>query len=244
MKILLSLMIVLSLVLTGCYYEEDEPAFVTLTDSGVTLADNATVIIQGRTGEETYQTPYLDSDTHTIQTIEYEHSAVHAGNSFSCWYEQTVSDIGDKSIITFRTANTDKWMHLTITVSATTDAHGNLIEAPKVTDNTGNTTTVFNRDRNSANAAGLFDTSTNPDTQGQATFFDETTMGNVTGGTDIAAIHLGLGEKKTLGGTGRGSQEWILLPNTLYAIIIESTTAEDNNHLIKLNWYELENLEP
>jgi hypothetical protein len=113
------------------------------------------------------------------------------------------------------------------------------LEAPTVTDNTGAVLAIYNRDRSSANTSNVWDTSPNPDVQGQATYFTEVTMGNVTGGTEIDYVIIGSGSgPRAIGGSARGAQEWMLLANTLYAFVIESLTDDDNYHVIELNWYE------
>lgn len=213
-------------LLTGC--TEIEPGFVTTSeDSVIQVVDSDGDIIT------------IDEVTGAITAIEYEHHELHMGDSFSCWYMQTVSDTGDKSIISFRTANSARWVHLTLTASATVMAHVRVLEAPAITNNTGATLAVYNRNRNSTTQSTVIDTSQNPSLSGSATYFTELTMGNVVGGTELAHEHLGTGEgKKTVGGTARGQQEWILLPNTLYAVEMESTNDDDNIHIITLNWYE------
>lgn len=219
-------LLLIAVLMAGC--TEVEPGYVITSDDSVTqIVDEDNNIIT------------IDEATGAITCIEYPHHEIHAGDSFSCWYMQTVSDIGDKSIVSFRTANSARWVHLTITGSATFMAHFRLLEAPAINDNTGANLAVYNRNRNSATQATVIDTSQNPDLSGSATFFTELTMGNVVGGTDLVHEHLGTGEgKKTIGGGARGEQEWILLPNTLYAVEIESTTVDDNVHVIELSWYE------
>lgn len=219
-------LIVLLVILTGCTAEE--PGYViTTSDSEVMVVDSDGDIIT------------IDEDTGSITTITQEHSELHCGDSFSSWYLQDVSDIGDKSIIAFKTSNTIKWIHVTVTSAATVMAHSRILEAPAITDNTGATLAIYNRDRNSATTSTVIDTSPAVDVAGQAMYFTELTTGNVTGGTEIAHEHLGTGEgKKTLGGATRGTQEWILKQNTFYAFVIESITADDNTHVIGLSWYE------
>ena len=250
-----TLYIIIALILTllvvvGCY-PADDPAYVagnvtaTLIDgSEVLLSDDAEVIFKGRTGDSTYQVPYLDPTTHILKTIDITHEKVHEGMAFSCFYEQEVSDIGDMTIIAFRTGPA-KYIHLSaVTAFASTAAHAYILEAPKVDDNAGNSLTVFNRHRELLTASTVIDTSTDPDTIGQATYFTEVTSANVTGGTELTHAHLQAGDKKTLGGSSGDNQEWILAAQTLYAVVIESVTAEDNIHGIKLHWYELTNLAP
>ena len=184
-----------------------------------------------------------DEVTDSLQAIEYEHHQVHAGDSFACWYWQAVSDISDKTIIALRTPNTTKWLHIIVLGSATAQAHFSIFENPAITDNTGAILPIYNRNRNSLNGSGVWDTSQNPDVQGQATYFTEATMGNVVGGTEIMHEHIGASEKKQSAlGVSRGSVEFVLKQNEEYAVVIESVTDDDNTHAIALNWYEHANL--
>lgn len=181
----------------------------------------------------------MDAATHALTVIDYEHHEIHGGSSYSCWYEQSVSDTGDKSIIALITPDTTKWLHLIIVVQSTAAAKASLYEAPTITDDAGDNVTVYNRDRNSSSTSNIINTSTNPDSTGNAMYFTELSSGNVTGGTEIAHSHIAAAEgKKALGGENRGSQEWILKQNTAYAIVIESLNDDDNTHTIELDWYE------
>lgn len=183
----------------------------------------------------------MDGVTQTMQTIEYEHHEIHGGDSFECCYDQMVSDTNDKSIITFRTPDTTKWLHMVASGSASALAEFIILEAPTITDNAGAVLAVYNRNRNSANISGVWDTSQNPDVQDQATFFTETTMGNVTGGAEIwheTMGSAGTGPVRAAAGASRGTSEFMLKPNTLYAFLVNSLTDDDNYHQLCLNWYE------
>lgn len=224
--LILNLLLVIALIALGCTLE-DPGATVIVGNPEVKVVDDDGDIIT------------IDEATRTLTTIDLDHQKIHVGDSFSAWYMQEVSDTGDKTIITFLTPNTPRWCHAAIMFSATQPAHGRLLEAPTITNNTGGSLGVYNRDRNATRAATVIDTSQNPNLSGNATFFTETTMGNVTGGTEITHDHLGVGIKKNaLGGTSRGVQEWILKQNTLYAFVIESATDDDNVHLIEVDFYE------
>ncbi len=181
----------------------------------------------------------LDRSTRASSTIEYEHHEIHAGSAYACSYTQTVSDTNDRSIITFRTPDTLKYCHFTIAAASSEPAVVIFTEGPTVTNNTGATLTVYNRNRTSTNTTGVWDTSQNPDVQGQATYFTETTMGNVTGGDILEEESLSAGSgNRAVGGSTRGTQEWVLAPNTLYAVEIKSTTNDTNTHFLQLDWYE------
>ena len=186
-----------------------------------------------------YVPPRLDGSTFATNTIDYSHHEIHGGSSYHAHYGQFVSDTNDRSIITFRTPNTTKYLHMFARGASTALANWYIWEGPTVTDNTGAPLTIFNRRRDSANTSGVWDTSQNPDVQGQATYFTEVTMGAVTAGTAIEDQFIGSGSgPRASGGATRAEEELILLPNTLYAFEVKSLTADDNYHDIELNWYE------
>lgn len=237
----LLVLLLLPLPLIGCTAEDPLP--VSLDDS-----DPIDVEIEGSQAVEVVDEDgdllAIDADTGALGVMEFEHYQIHEGRSFSCWYEQDVSDTGDKTIIVFQTANTTTWLHLIWTASATSLAHMMMLESPVVTDNAGDTLAIYNRDRNSAILSTVIDTSTAANVTGQATYFTETTQGEVVGGAELAHSYLGVGQRsKSEGGDTRGSQEWILKQGTYYAFVLESVNDEDNTHTIKLHWYEHRNRE-
>ena len=203
------------------------------------LEDGHDVAMLGYTGVS-MQYPRLDSSTFALSAIEYEHHEIHGKRSFACHYTQEVSDTGDKSIIAFKTPDTDRGIHIVMSIAAQDAALAYILEAPTITDNAGATLTVFNRYRDGTLVeSGVIDRSQNPDAANAATFFTEATMGAVTSGTKLEEVQMIVGQgPRTLGGSARGSQEWVLKRNTLYAFVIESLNANDNLHNIRLDWYE------
>ncbi len=197
------------------------------------------VLMMARTTETNVEYCKMDSLSHAMAVMDYEHSELHGGSAFTCHYSQEVSDTGDQTIVAFKTGSTDKQMHATFAASSSMGATATLIEAPTITDNTGASLTIYNRNRTSTKESEAIDTSANPDVENQAMYFTEATMGNVTSGTvlDTEPLQAGKGNK-ALGGVSRGEQEWILKKSTLYAFVVESTTDEDNTHRITVDWYE------
>ena len=186
-----------------------------------------------------YVSPRLDPSTWATTGIDYAHHEIHDGSYYHTHYNQMVSDINDRSIITFRTPDTAKHLHMFARGSSSALAMWYIWRAPTITDNTGAPLAIFNRNENSPNTSGVWDTSQNPDVQGQATFFTEITMGNVTAGTSIEDQTIGYGSgPRASGGNTRSEEEIVLLPDTLYAFEMRSLTTDDNYHDIQLNWYE------
>ena len=228
-KLLLILMVAFIALMSACEVDSNNE-LITSPESKVQVVDDAANIVT------------IDPATRNLVILDQDHFQIHEGNSFSTWYEQEVSDTGDETIIAFKTSDTTKWVQIILTVSASSSAEAHIIEAPAIVDNTGAPLSVFNRDRNSATTSTIIDTSQNPDVTGQAMFFTEVTQGNVTGGTNIAHVHLqGGAGPKAVGGDSRGTEEWVLKQNTLYAFVIESLDMNDNVHLLELDWYEFAN---
>ncbi len=180
----------------------------------------------------------MDDVANAAVTILNEHRKIHDGESFTCHYNQLVSDTNDRSIIAFKTPNTTRYIHAIFFAFSSTAADAYIYEAPTITDNTGDSLTVYNRRRLSTTATTVIRTNTSPDEIG-AMFFTESTMGNVTGGTEITHKPLIAGQgQKAVGGDTRGTEEWLLKPNTLYAFEIKSSTDLDNVHLLEVDFYE------
>ena len=179
----------------------------------------------------------MDDETGTLVTIEFEHHEAHEGSMFACHYVQEVSDTNDRSIIAFKTPNTTKRIHLLWGASATAAAHFYIFEGPTIASAVGADLTIFNKERNSLTASVVL--STKDGVAGKATYFTEATMGQVTGGTEIAHEWIGAGSKgKAQAGASRGSIEWILKANTIYSFELKSADANDNSHTLILSWYE------
>ncbi len=188
-----------------------------------------------------YRAPKQDPNTGATVSIIEAHYKLHIGEAFSCHYNQTVSDTNDRTIIAFRTANSKKYAHCTFTVYASTAGDAYMWEAPTITNNTGDSLTVFNRRRvGTPTETTMMRTNTNPDEVG-AMYFTEATMGEVTSGTELTHYPLVAGTGPfTIGGSARNEQEWILKPNTLYAFEIKSSNMADNVCWIEVDWYENE----
>lgn len=180
----------------------------------------------------------MDDVANAAVSVTNSHRKIHDGESFTCHYNQTVSDTNDRSIIAFKTPDTLRFVHAIFFAFSSTAADAYIYETPAITDDTGASLTVYNRRRPSTAEATVIRTNTSPDEPG-AMFFSEATMGNVTGGTELTHKPLIEGQgQKAVGGDDRGTEEWLLKPNTLYAFEIKSSTDLDNVHLLEVDFYE------
>ena len=181
----------------------------------------------------------IDGSTNALNSIDYAHHEVHGGSSFTCHYANDVTNIGEMTAIAFNVADATKWPHLIIEAGSTGACYVALYENTSIDVDEGTQLTIYNRNRNSATAATILSIETVP-VANKATSFDEAqaAAANITVTTELARNYLGAGEKKTIGGGARGSQEWILDQAGQYCVLMYSLTADDATHNITLDWYE------
>jgi len=192
--------------------------------------------------------PALNADgaTNALRTISYEHHEIHSGSAFHVGYSvTTASSDDDVTGIMFKTPNTTKWLHLVATFNCSAPAEAIINEAPTLADSgDGADKVVLNRNRNSdttSTVASLEDTPT----VGSVTTMNETQWGDVgvSAGTELEHEFLAGGSgPKAIGGTARGTQEWVLKKNTIYVFYLQNTGASANAHSISLDWYEHSNI--
>jgi len=182
----------------------------------------------------------IDSATHAIETIEYEHHEIHGGNSFTCHYSNDVTNIGEMTVIAFNTANTTKWLHAIAEYESTAASYFAVYEDTSIDVDEGTQLTVYNRNRNSVTASTITSIETAP-VANKATLYTEAQAAgaNITTTTELSKTYLGAGERKSIGAAGRGSAEFVLEQNQQYAFMLVAITVDDCTHNLTLSWYEL-----
>jgi len=201
-------------------------------------------LLQGilfKTGDFTYQVPRLDSSTHAIATVDYAHHEIHGGSSFTTYYTRTTdATAGHRSALYLLTPS-DKEIHLIASFSASTSATFSMCEGVTIDVNEGtNTVVIYNRERNSSKTSSVSNNATVP-AKGFVTSFTEAEIAaaNFSAGTILRTEPLQVGTgPKPAGGSGRGSQEYILKKSTKYVFRITNVAASANVHHILLDWYE------
>lgn len=160
----------------------------------------------------------VDNSTLSIQTIDYPHHEIHEGDSF---FVAEVTDLGNGAsrTLVIITPNTTKWSHFELGVNSEAEVSVTLTES--VTVSGGTAITPVNRNRNSANTAGMIVKHT-PD--------------SASGGTDLITQQFGSG--RGIGGESRDIAEIILKQNTTYTVVCTNKTTGNNLVNITLNWYE------
>ena len=210
------------------------------------------MVMRGRISDDNYRDVTVDAATRGVIVMDFDHHKIHEGDSFMAHNAQQVTDIGKRSAVTFKTADTTKWGHMIVTVQSTDEAVALLLEDLVIDSGTaGEPTalTALNRNRNSATTSGFISQHATPVT-GDVSVWTEAFLLNagagvtddwgVTTETELARIALGasLNPARSFGGISRGTREIMLKQNTVYMILMTSGTANDNIMQITLDWYE------
>jgi hypothetical protein len=198
--------------------------------------------LRGKISDDEWRHARIDASTHAIQTVEYEHHEIHGGSSFHVSFANTTSaDDDHRSCITFTTPAGTKYAHLIMTVSASSPAEAYILEAfSAIDEGEGTEKTIYNRNRNSSTTSTMISHAASP-AAGSVTTWTETQIANaqLSGGTAIEHIILAGGEgPRSVGGTSRGTQEWVLDADKHYMFYIQNIGANANTHNISLDWYE------
>ena len=187
----------------------------------------------------------VDQSSGARVAIDYAHHEIHEGQSFTCSYDQTVTEDDYRTGISFTTSNTARWCHVTVHITTTDESMFYIYEGVTLDLDEGADLTVFNRDRNSALRSWIDNNDAFP-TQGTATSWTEAAiaLARLDTGTTLYSETLAVATGpagKTVGGDSRGTQEFILRQNTKYLFLVQSTDADNNTHHIHVNWYEHQN---
>lgn len=167
------------------------------------------------------------------------HHELHSGELFTCHYENTVTNINEMTVIAFNTPK-DKEIHLGFRAEVTGAATFSLYENTSIDVGEGTTLTVYNRNRNSSKPSKVSTIEATP-IEGSVTRFDETQAAgaNITTTTTLWQHSIGSALKQAFEAVGaRAINEWALACNQQYAVIIKTTTDEDNVCNLVLNWQE------
>jgi len=159
----------------------------------------------------------IDGVANAVTTLDYAHHEIHGGSSYTSSGSATLG-VGATQDVLIVTPNTTKWAHFLGYVNASGQATISFYEDTTTSDD-GAAATELNRNRNSANTAGLVIT-TGPTVSGAGTLLFTTTIGS--GRTS---------------GEVRETDEWILKQNAKYMLRITSAAASNLVNWV-LNWYE------
>lgn len=170
----------------------------------------------------------LDKLSGDLEVIQHSHSELHEGNVYSA--SVTTSNLGGETgdiiQIHFTTGNGSKRCHMTTKGQSSGGSLFTFSEAPTGGLVGGTAFTPLNHKRESANTSEL----TNMKTNGS----------RATGGTQLINEYIGQNIVNQ-GISTRVEAEWLLKPNTSYAITIYDTSNVTAS--ISINWYEVAKLD-
>ncbi|KKK92318.1 hypothetical protein LCGC14_2704130 [marine sediment metagenome] len=201
---------------------------------GCTQVDPGFAVVQTSAGVEIL----VDVPTGAIAAITFEHSELHSGLSYTSDFVDEAMGIGDTIILVWKTPSAPTFVHAV--PGFTTLVGGDLVlwENPTWTTGTGNLNPILNRRRDSANVSTVLeDLTATP-----AFTATDNLLANVAGLNTGAAIQIhrfhAWGKKdKLAAGGARDTEEWILNPDTQYALVY-TADANNNKAQVIMNWYE------
>jgi len=170
----------------------------------------------------------IDKSTNVLQTIPHTHREIHDGCAYRVWAQETVTANSAHTLAILSPAAVTQ-IHLTGKVNTANSSVLSLYELPNAP--TANGTARVPRNANRCYA----DNST-------AQFVFEDSTLNLTSNIILAHTHIGSSGAKpndpSFGGSSDTRTEWVLKPNTWYAIQVIDTSGSDQEMSIIFDWYE------
>ena len=183
----------------------------------------------------------MDASTNSLQVIQYEHHEIHSGSSFTVHIDNITANTDDhRTLLGFETPAGTEHAHLIVYASSSHPAEVFLYEGVTIDDDEGTELTIEDRNRTTDNTSSQLSFQ-NPAVAGLATWMLEAEIAaaNFATTTTLDHFQLAAGDgPKALGGTTRGTEEWVLAPSTKYAVVVQNIGANANTHEIHLDWYE------
>ena len=238
MKSVISSLLILLLLISGCSNagvpSSDDSFNVNLTDA----QDDARVTIRGQTNSGEPRVLEIDSNTNALVFISLPHNKTHEKESFVSDFvnEALVND--ETIILAFKTMPGTTRIHMIVQSSTLVGGDTQIWEGATWDNQTGSDNAIYNRFREETiNESGLLE-NTN-----QVAYLASGNLilnpANLNTASAVSLHHLyawGRKDKISAGGV-RDTEEWILKPDTRYAIVFTADGGENKAQLI-LNWYE------
>ena len=169
----------------------------------------------------------VDSATHALNMIDYEHHEIHAGSHYFVAGVQDLS-INEVLDLTFQMPNTNKWIHWTWKIDTKSETAWYVYEGAVQTTALANLMTPYNSDRNSRKTSGT-----------TLRYELQANLAAANGDTDVTTATLlesGIsGAGRTMGDDVR-NHEIILKQNTIYCLRAVATAAGYID--FNMQWYE------
>jgi hypothetical protein len=181
----------------------------------------------------------IDGITNAHTIIDYAHHEVHGGSSFTTEFADNTMANAETIIIVFKTMAGTKKIHMLSSMTTLVGGSLQIWEGATWTTNTGALLPIINRKRETTMASsGILEdlTATPAFTETNNMLVNPTGL-NIGAATSIH-LHYAYGERGKIGaGTQRDIDEYILKPETQYAIVFTAIGASNKGQII-LNWYE------
>jgi len=186
------------------------------------------VRLLSRISDSEYRYLRADTNTHTLQVIDYAHHEIHGGSMFRVQGNATAAAL----IIAFKVPDQAKEPHFTFEWSSESSGYIQLLEGYTWTAGTGVDRAPKNSNRNSSNTSVLQGNATGAWVSDYVTI--DPTGGS--GGTVISDKRFYTDDKQ---GSNSGSRknEIVLATNQTYALIFTSTDGSKGIQ-IRCEWYE------
>ena len=181
----------------------------------------------------------LDAVTNSLVGITFPHYQVHQGDSFISDYVDDSMGDNDTIIFAFKTPTGTKRAHMWVEFTTLVGGDMQIWESPTWTTNTGSTHSIINRKRETSMSSSMLledKTATPAFTATNNVLLNPTGL-NTGSATSIHHFYAWGKKEKLNAGNVRDTEEFVLKPDTQYAIVFTAEGGSNKAQLI-LNWYE------
>ncbi len=203
--------------------------------SGCSQSDPGFSVVQTSDGTEIL----VDELSSAIVSVDFPHHEIHDGESFTSDIVDEQLGNNDTIILAWKTPSAPALVHMVLEFNTLVGGDLTLWEGATWTAGTGSLNPILNRKRDSVTTSILLE-----DTTGPGFTATDNLSANVTGLNTGAAIQLhhfhAWGVKNKISAVGARDDEWLLNPDTQYALVFTSS-AVSNKAQITVNWYERTN---
>lgn len=176
----------------------------------------------------------IDNESNSLVGINFWSHKIHQGQFYQANVVNLSMSINDTLVLAFRTASGASQPHLVPDFVTNGDAHLDIIESPTWDNLTGSLVAIRNRLTIGSDVSDLLEAS------GQGTYNPTGNLivnpANLAGGTILDTTYTFTEIPKGEGGD-MSMREWVLQPDTQYAVRVTSD-VNNNKCQLKLNWYE------
>ena len=175
-----------------------------------------------------------------LVSVSARHWHQHEGDMFTAHIDNTVTNIGEMTVIAFNTPAAGE-IHVWFQATSTHTADLYLYENTSIDVDEGTDLTVLNRNRSVPMPTSLLSTIETTPEVGKVTSYNEgqAATANITTTTELdhAPIIGGAGPK-ALGGVADEAFGYILAASQQYAVMMVAGTNDDATHHLKVLWIE------